>query len=80
MSNNTYAHKEATFDCEKCNQTVTFYYVQKQIRADEFDAVLHTVPERIISYGKCRVAVNARIPNNPNSIEMEQCPCVHKLK
>lgn len=78
MSNKTTIESQ-NFNCEKCEQQVTFRLRVLHFGNDETDSYASTV-DRILDYGKCALAAQAKIPGHPLHSDVEGCPVYKNLK
>jgi hypothetical protein len=71
--------KSKQFDCPKCNRNVTFRYREIYHFADEFVEPVDKSIDRILDYGRCQIAAEAKIPNHPIHGEIQDCPIYQVL-
>jgi hypothetical protein len=71
--------KSQQFSCPKCNQTVTFRYLENQFFADEINQPIGTSIDKVTHYGQCPVAANANHPHHPTHFEMLECPVYKEI-
>jgi hypothetical protein len=67
------------FSCPKCERDVTFRYVKIQFFASESNQPLASSLDKMIDYGQCQVANNAKVPKHPIVGEMDECPAYQAL-
>jgi hypothetical protein len=67
------------FSCPKCERDITFRYVESQFFADESNQPLARSFDKMIDYGQCQVANNAKVPKHPIVGEMNDCPTYQAL-
>ena len=65
--------KEEQYACPKCMRNVTFRYEEIQFGSDEIP-LIGAVKDKVISYGQCEVAEQARVPGHPVVSEIQACP------
>lgn len=69
------------FACNKCEQNVTFRVSQITFTSDEGVLMgVEPVVDKILNYGTCPVAGNAKIPGHPLHQDLVECPVYASLK